>query len=720
MKILDCKRIRRAFVRQHSHSDCGVACLVSLVNYFGGSTSFEFVREHSGTDIHGTTLLGLFQASSALGFDSTPLEAEGVDNLKEFDSPAILHVVIEGHRPHYMVFYGMTDGKFVLSDPAEGLIFYTKEEMDKIWEGKTLLAISPNEKFIKIKDNSIKKKQWLWSLIEDDLPVLIISVLLGIGITIFGLSIAVFSQKLIDDILPEQKVENLILGLILVGFLLIARAVLSFVRGIAIVNQSKGLNVRIIGKFYKSLLGLPKRFFDSRKTGEFIARLHDTRKIQHTVSVLIGEVLLDILIIVIAIFASFTYSLVIGYLMLGMIPFYIFLIYRFNKPIVASQRTVMKSYAFAESHFIDSLQGIGVIKSFNRENWFNQINHLIYGRFQENVYTLGILSKKFGLISQIMGVLFLISIISVASLLVLKGELEIGGLVAITGFAGMIIPAAGKLVMANVQIQEATVAFDRMYEFAGTIPENSTGTLNSITAIEKIELNSLSFRFPGRKRLLYDINLELKKGQMISILGESGGGKSSLLQILMRFYLEESGRIFINGKILIEEINVHNWRGNIGYVEQEIKVFNTSILENIILGNERDEKDRLINLCEEFGLLDFINSFPKGIHTIIGEEGIKLSGGQKQVLGIIRVLYHKPKVLFLDECTGAMDRNTENMILSLIQKLKKNMIVLMVTHRVKPALMSDFVYILENGSISSSGHPKELLKGKNLLAFKIP
>lgn len=159
MKILDCKRIRRAFVRQHSHSDCGVACLVSLVNYFGGSTSFEFVREHRGTGIHGTTLLGLFQASSALGFDSTPLEAEGVDNLKELDSPAILHVVIEGRRPHYIVFYGMKDGKFVLSDPAEGLIFYTKEELDKIWEGKTLLAISPNEKFLKIKENSIKKKQ---------------------------------------------------------------------------------------------------------------------------------------------------------------------------------------------------------------------------------------------------------------------------------------------------------------------------------------------------------------------------------------------------------------------------------------------------------------------------------------------------------------------------------------------------------------------------------
>jgi len=715
--MVDLKAIRKSHVKQQDQSDCGVACMVSLVRFFGGDCSLESLREASGTNKQGTTILGLYQTAQILGLQAEPLEATETIQLKSLNSPAILHVVMEGKRQHYVIYHGFLNGKFVLLDPEKGLVFMDIIELDEVWKSKALLSLYPNESFEQKSTQNSQKKKWIIDLVQEDMPVFGASIVLGIMVTVLGLTISIFSQKLIDEILPERQMEKLVVGMVLVGFLLLGRSLIMYVRGRLLVKQSKDFNLRMISGFYGNLLRLPKSFFDNRKTGDMVARMNDTRRIQQAVSFLISEIVVEVLLVIVTLMAVYLYSYPIGLLVSVMLPFYFFLVFHFHKPISYHQQSVMKSYSLTESHYIDTLQGVGSIKALNKEVIYERLNRNIYGFFQEQVFKLGNLGVRFGLVSNLLGIVFMVSVLAYSSHLVLLAHLQIGELVAILGFSGMIIPAVGKLAMANIQLQEAKIAFDRMYEFVSTKPESIHAVHAVPEYIHYVNVKNLDFRFPGRKALLKGINLSIEKGKLITLLGESGGGKSTLLQIVMKFYDPGSGNILINRSLNLGDLNTGDWRRAIGYVAQETKIFNGTLLDNICLDDINIHGEHVVRFCSEIGMGDFFEKMPQGYMTLVGEEGINLSGGQKQLVALARALYHEPKILLLDEFTGAMDRNTENMMLDLLQKLKANMPILLVTHKIRPALQSDFVYILENGVISEKGIPSELLLKDNLLSL---
>lgn len=712
---MDLKALKKSFVLQHGQSDCGVACLASIIHYHGGEASLENLRKISGTSKQGTTLLGLLQAAQHLAFHADGLEAESVENLKEVFEPAILHVLINNRLQHYFVFYGFEGDKIVIGDPAKGIVQYTKEELDQVWQSKALLKLMPNESFVKSEVSKSKRREWLKQLIHPDYPLLLVALALGVVISILGISTAIFSQKLIDEILPKENIQKLGLSLFLVLLLLIARSGLNYLRGFFMLRQGMDFNNRIIGNFYGSLLHLPKSFFDTRKTGELIARMNDTRRIQSTVSVLAGSVLIDFLVVGVSAGFVFFYSAPVGFSTVGFLLVYGLLLYRFSKPIAGQQKEVMGSYALAESNFVDTMQGITDIKLTNKISFFEKLNTSVYGNFQKHVFELGKLGIRFNAVAEVTGVIFIISVFGFSSWLVLNKQLLLGELVALLGMAGGIIPAATRLVTANIQIQEARIAFERMFEFTSMEKEKSGVEAPEPDLFNELEINRVSFRFPGRKQILRDVSLTLKKGQMVALLGESGSGKSTLLQVIQKFYDPEAGSILINNEDSRSK-SISDTRKQIGCVPQDLKIFNGSLLYNITLDDQPDTFQRAIAFCEEMGLGKFFQSFPQGYLTLLGEEGINISGGQKQLVVLARALFRKPQLLLLDEATSAMDRNTENFILSLLQKLKTEMGILIVTHRIKTAQRCDSIYILESGVIASSGTPEELMLTENFFS----
>ena len=235
---------------------------------------------------------------------------------------------------------------------------YSEKELESIWNSKTLLQLTPNASFEKSGNSAGKKKKWITNLIEEDYSLLITSLFLGILITVLGIATAIFSQKLIDEILPEKDSDKLVLGLILLGILLFARGLLGYLRGIFLIKQSKDFNNRIINKFYSSLLYLPKLFFDSRKTGDLIARMNDTRRIQDTISFLFASILIDVLVLIISSVFIFSYSVPIGIITIVSIPFYGLLVWKYNQRIILGQKDVMAAYAKNESNYIDTIQWI--------------------------------------------------------------------------------------------------------------------------------------------------------------------------------------------------------------------------------------------------------------------------------------------------------------------------------------------------------------------------
>ncbi len=736
-------RIKESFIFQQDQSDCGVACLASIIKFHQGESSLENLRKLSGTSKQGTTLLGLMQAAQQVGFEAEGLEAEGVGNLNELSEPAILHVVMENKLQHYLVYYSQTLSTYILGDPAKGIVEMSGEELDKIWQSKALLKLAPTEKFEKKIDTRNKKKEWIIGLIKEDFNVLLISLFLGIAISILGISTAIFSQKLIDDILPKENTQKLLLSLVLVTLLLLARSGLAYLRGLFMIRQGMDFNNRIIQRFYNNLLQLPKSFFDTRKTGELIARMNDTRRIQSVLSVVSGSMVIDFLLVMVSLGFVFAYSTTVGLIMLGSLPVYFLILLWFNKPIISTQKDVMGGYAMAEGNFVDTMQGVADIKLMNKQGFFEKINATVYGAFQQKMADLGHLNIKFSWVSEVTGVVFMISVFGFSSWLVLNKELKLGEMVALLSIAGSVIPAANRLVVANIQIQEALVAFDRMFEFTSMEKENLTpvhspqergGVIDKTdlrTKNVEVSLKNISFRFPGRKQILKNVSLHFKKGEMVTLLGESGGGKSTLLQLIQKFYIPESGSIKIH-ELRDENSNpknennietlplssgegtgVRSWREKIGSVPQDLKIFNGNLLYNITLSDQPEDYQKAVMFCEEKGFSKYFQEFPQGYLTLLGEEGVNLSGGQKQLVVLARALFIKPQILLLDEATSAMDRNTENFILALLQKAKQEMAILLVTHRIKSAQRCDRIYILENGAISLSGSPNELMLTEN-------
>jgi ATP-binding cassette subfamily B protein len=711
---MDIKRIKQNFVLQHDQSDCGVACLKSLVQYYGGDISLEKLRELSGTSKQGTTLLGLYQVANQIGFTAEGNEAD-IQALIDHGKPVILHVTIENRLQHYIICYAYENEKFIIGDPAKGIAYYTKEELNKIWTSKACLTIEPNETFKKVKSIKSEKKRWFQDLIREDKEILAISIAVGLVISVLGMIMAVFSQKLIDEILPSKDLQKLILSIVLVMFLLLIRAAFVAVRQFLLITQSKQFNNRIIELFYNALLYLPKSFFDTRKKGELVARLNDTSRIQQVITQLAGNYIIDSLTAITSIAFLFIYSWQTGVIAMLSMPFYFLIIFRFNKRIIDAQKEVMAGYAHSESNYISTLTGISEIKNFNKQGFFANMNKLIYGHFQDKVFALGKINIRLSLIAGLTGVVFLGTVIIYNAYMVYADKILIGGLMAVLGISSTLLPAIGNLALVAIPLNEAKVAFNRMYEFAGIEPETQNQQKLEELKFQQLEIQNLSFRFPGRKRILEDINISLSNGEIISLIGESGSGKSTLSYLLQKFYFPETGDVIINDQFSLNFFDTDGWRNIIGVVPQDIHIFNGNVIDNICLGDAQKEAEKVLKFLQDNGFARYIDTLPQGFATIIGEEGINLSGGQKQLIALARALYRNPQILILDEATAAMDRETERFTVNLLNRLKKQMAVFYISHRLHILKnISDRIYILQDGKIQDIGTHEELLLKENI------
>ena len=706
------KRIEKSFVRQHDLTDCGAACLLSVIRYYCGESSILLLREISGTSNMGTTLLGLYQAAGTMGFDAQGAEANGILDLIEHGKPCILSVIIDKVLSHFVVCYGYENGHFIISDPGKGIIEMTEEELSEIWTRKCLL-LEPNVNFVKKETISKKKITWIQDLLREDYGLLGASVAIGVVIAVLGMVMAVFSQKLVDDVLPSHNTTKLVAGIILVFVLLLARVVVSALRSKLLITQSRNFNNRIIRFFFGKLLGLPKAFFDTRKTGDMVARLNDTRRIQSVIGTLAGETIISVLVLVVALVFLFVYSWKIAIVALMCMPVFYWIVSKSNKKVISQQREVMSSYAMSESGFINTISGITDIKSFSKQNDFLKLNEYLYSTFQGKVFSLGQTRIGIGVWAGISSTVIQVGLIALCSAFVFVGSMTTGELMAVIGITGTLFPALASLALVMIPINEAKVAFDRMFEIVDAQEEGGGTNREVQIPASVLEVKDLAFRFIGRKRLFSEVSLRFETGTITSLVGESGCGKSTLCQVLERFYAPEEGSILLDG-LPASEIPLEQWRSLVSYVPQQIYMYNGTVLDNICFGNAPKDLNKIVAFCQKYGFDSFLSELPNGLGTLVGEEGINLSGGQAQLIAFARALYKPSKILILDEMTAAMDRRTEKHICKLLDELRKDHIIIFVTHRLETArLLSDQIVVMENGAIRVRGSHEELMKSDN-------
>jgi len=705
------KQIRKTFVLQQDQADCGVACLLSVLKYHNSNSSLERLRELSGTDKQGTTLLGLYQAANELGFDAKGMKAD-IESISKIHEPIILHILKDGKLEHYIVVYGKKENSFIISDPAEGIKILNEKELDNIWKTKHCLILKPSEKFNTTAKENRNKQNWFLQLLKEDSNILISSILIGVILSILSITTAIITQKLIDNILPSKNVKTLFLIIAFLLFLLSIRSVLSYLRSIFLIKQNRNFNNRIVDYFYSTLLNLPKSFFDTRAVGDMVARLNDTSRIQRFISQLVGSIVIDALIFAVSLFYIFFYSTFFGTASLLFFFFYFIIIRLQTKTVIDKQQRIMITYAQVETNYINTIGGISEIKNFNKQTVFNQQNTDIYQNHQDNIYDLGKFQAKLNFLNGLLSSVFIVSIFGFGAFQVINEDLKLGVFMALIGISSSLLPYITNLAMMIIPLNEAKIAFNRMYEFIGLQSEKNIE--KSDFSFHEINIEKLSFRFAGRKQLFSNVSFSVKVGEIIAIIGENGSGKSTITQILNKFYKNECGKITVNESISYDIISLEEWRNTIAVVPQNMHIFNGTVIENITMQFGEQDFRKTINFLSSIGLLNIFNELPSGVMTIVGEVGINLSGGQKQLIAFARAILKQPKLLILDEATSAMDTDKENFVLGILQKIKQKTAIIFITHRLHILRnLADRTYILENGKTETFGNHDQLMQTDN-------
>ena len=472
---------------------------------------------------------------------------------------------------------------------------------------------------------------------------------------------------------------------------------LSFIRTRFLVEQSRNFNTRVVGWFLEKLVKLPQLFFDTRTTGDFVSRLQDTSKLQRVISYIIGDLGISFLVFVTSLSAILVYSWQIGLILLFWIPFFGLIVLLFKNELLQLQRKVLTSYAQSETQFIDVIQGMDVIKSTFTQSLFTKISLSSYSNYQQDRFQLGIKSATFTLISGILVLLGTLSIIGIGGFYVLEYGLQIGVFIATIQLSGQTLQSTQTLFISIIQLQEAKVVYDRMIEFTSLEIEAEKNTVEIEEGFipECIQIKDLSHRFNGRKQTFSQINFSLKKGKIVALMGDSGSGKSTLVRVLDQLYPFENGTITIKPqKFDFTKLSEQSCRKLVSVVHQQDRLFSGTVVQNLVMSDDPKVIEQKLIYCSQLGFDAQFARFSQGYLTQVGKDGIQLSGGQKQLVSFARAILANRPVLLLDEPTTAMDKSMRDFVFRLLHQLKKDKLILLVTHLEQVANQAEEVVLM--------------------------
>lgn len=719
--IVNIKKIKRSFVLQHTQSSCGLACLVSALKLYGKDINEEQLKISSGTTIEGTSFLGLRDVARELGFIADGYEGD-IPSLKAMDALAILHIINDSMLPHFILYYGYEQktNNFIIGDPAKGIQYYTEESLSSVWKTRTLLTLIPDSNLKKDNvDHSCQRKTFLEGLISPDSHILFMTFFLSLFTSLLGFSTALFTQKLIDDIIPHKNIYTLFSYISIYLIIIMITILLSYFRDILIIRHTRLFNNRLIATFLGKIFSLPMSFFNSMRIGEVISRMKETERIQGAIVALINSTAIECLTLLFSIFILMYYNTVIAFVAALSIPVMFFVSRYFSNVIKNRQRELMTNYADFEAYAVESISGIQCIKNYIREAFFKEKLDTRYYVTQETAKQLGIISSGYDLIINILGSIFSVVAMFIGAYYVMTEEMEVGQLFAIIIILSLTITTTINIISVIIHIQESIVAFERLHgimsfhDEKSIVPNGQDIVKKSANVLHLLELDNVSFSYPGKTELLHNINMKIYTGEFVTLFGDIGTGKSTLLHLIQRFYPIKNGEIVFDGEN-IDMYTIDSWRSCLSVVSQNTKIFIGTVADNITMFHS-DEINRLSRLCTDYELSCFLESDSAlNLYNTLSENGINLSGGQKQLIGFVRALFTGSHILILDEPTASMDKSNELMIMNILERIKKEKIILMITHKPEIAQKTDKIYVLNDNHIVDAGTHKELLSRENI------
>ncbi len=526
----------------------------------------------------------------------------------------------------------------------------------------------------------------------------------------------------IDDIIlaegipTSERVSTLfwLLGIAIAAFLVIRPPVEYYRQYFAQWTGSKVL-YDIRDQLFSHIQKLSLRFYSNRKAGEIISRvIHDVEQTKNFVITGLMNIWLDMFTILIVLVIMLTMNAWLTLVAIALFPLYVISIKYFYSRLRMLTRVRSQALAEVQGHLHERVQGMSVIRSFALEEYeqkqFDRRNsHFLNKAIDHTKWN----AKTFAVVNTITDIAPLIVILA-AGYFVLTAGLQVGEMVAFVAYMERLYNPLRRLINSSTTLTQSIASMDRVFEFVDEKYdiEDQKGAVPVKNAQGSVYFDHVSFQYSDENEwVLNDINLDVRPGETVALVGMSGGGKSTLVSLIPRFYDVTHGRILLDGRD-IREYQVRSLRDNIGMVLQDNILFSDSVRLNILMGNPEASEEEVIRAAKAANAHDFILNLPDGYDTEVGERGVKLSGGQKQRIAIARVFLKNPPLLIFDEATSALDLESEHLIQEAMQELAKDRTTFIVAHRLSTITHSDRIVVIENGKVIESGSHHELIQKK--------
>ncbi|TDS16074.1 peptidase domain-containing ABC transporter [Sphingobacterium paludis] len=699
-------------IKQHDLRDCGAACLASVAAHYGLGLPIAKIRQICHTDNRGTNVMGLIQGLATMGFHAKGVKG-GLDALLQIPTPTIAHVVLKQQLQHYVVIYKVNKQHVTVMDPGVGKFEkYTHKEFQEVWSG-VLVLLEPNEYFQQRNEKTSMYSRF-WNLIKPHKSIVFQALIGAILYTILGLSTSIYIEKITDYVLIDGNLRLLNLLSIGMVIILLFQLFIGAVKSVLILQTGQRIDRYLILGYYKHLLSLPQRFFDTMKVGEIISRVNDAVKIRTFINDASIQIVVNIFIVIFSFALMFTYYWKLALIVATVIPLYIFVYWLTNKLNKRVERRLMEESAELESHLVESLNAVRTIKQFGTEAFSNNKTDTTFSSLLKTIYK-SVLNSLFSSTStEFLSRIFTIVLLWVGAGYVIDRTITPGELLSFYALIGYFTSPVGDLINMNKTIQNALIASDRLFEIMDLEREESTEKIDLEPAhVGHIVFDNVSFRYGSRATVLSNVSCQFEMGKTTAIVGESGSGKSTIASLIQNLYPLKEGKISL-GDYDIKYISHYSLRSLVSSVPQDIHLFSGNVIENIALGEEIPNMQRVIQITKDLGILEFVEKLPQGLLTHLGENGALLSGGQKQRIAIARALYKQPEILILDEATSALDSASEQTIQNALEVLKKQQkTMIIIAHRLSTIANADKIMVLNSGQLMEEGTHKELLMREN-------
>lgn len=689
--------------KMQSKIDTGLMCLCMMAKLHDRKANPYQLKHLSGKKTESFDEIDILRAAKTLDLKARATHSD-LDKLSKTHLPAIgMHT--DGT---YFIIAKFSPEKMLIQAPNEQPKILEIAEFKNLWNGRVILITTRSTLKSTFQKFDIS---WFVPAIIKYKKLFVEVLIASFFLQLFALVSPLLFQVIIDKVLVHHSLSTLDVIFFCLITISLFDCVLGALRTYVFSHTTNRVDVELGAQLFKHLLGLPLAYFGARRVGDTVARVRELENIRNFITGSALTLVIDTLFTFVFFAVMFIYSPLLTWIVLGSIPFYVGLSL-FASPILHKRvEEKFKHGAENQSFLVETVSSVETIKSLavepaSNRKWEEQLAAYVASSFR--VSNLANICQN--------GIKFIQKITMALTLffgakLVIENQLSVGGLVAFNMLSGHVASPILRLSQLWQDFQQVRISIDRLGDVLNTPtePAVNSGQAPNVKMHGAIQFDHVNFRYvPDKPLVLDNINLQIKAGESIGIVGSSGSGKSTLTKLVQRLYIPESGRITVDD-IDISTADPAWLRRQIGVVLQENTLFNRSIADNIALADPTVPIERIIAVAKTAGAHEFISQMPEGYDTIVGERGASLSGGQRQRIAIARALLTNPRILILDEATSALDYESEALIKANMKKISAGRTVLTIAHRLSTVRSCDRIIVIEKGKIIEQGGHDELI-----------